>query len=112
MNPRHSYQTSDKARKPLSPENKALQKEKASCYMTVKFHDGNTWSKWSNEYKQPTIRNISDAINIMFQIVQKWGNNVASAAIFDTRADKRYGAHNKIYQYEKRVWKMEQPFTW
>lgn len=83
--------------------------------MVVKFHDGNIWSKWSNEYKQPKIRNISDAINEMFRIVEGFKGAVASAAIFDMRdsaPEYRRGAHNKIYQYENRVWKLEQNFTW
>ena len=83
--------------------------------MVVKFHDGNSWSKWSNEYAQPNkFLNISDSINEMFRIVAdpKWRGRVASAAIFDTRTDKRFGSHNKIYQFENGTWKMVKPFTW
>lgn len=97
----------------LSPEKKALQKEKASCYMVIRFNDGNTWSKWSNEYDQKWILNISDAINEMFRIFDKsFRRNTASAAIFDTREHKTIGAHNKIYQFENGTWKIVQDFTW
>ena len=87
----------------------------ASCFMVVKFHDGNTWGKWSNEHAQAKIRNISDAINEMFQIVEKsfkGAQKVHSAAIFDTRVHKTTGAFNKIYQYEKGRWQLVQPITW
>ncbi len=100
--------------KALSPEKKAKQKEMASCFMVLKFHDANTWGKWSNEYAQASkIRNISDAINEMFRIFEKYfRGNVASGAIFDTRKDKKLGAHNKIYQFEKDSWTIVQAFEW
>jgi hypothetical protein len=100
-------------RKELSPEKKELQKKMASCKMVIKFHDANTWSKWSNEYAQPRIVNISDGVNEMFRIFEKYfRRSTHSAAIFDTRESKEIGAHNKIYQFEKGVWTMVQPFHW
>ncbi|GAB2780532.1 hypothetical protein GCM10027275_25100 [Rhabdobacter roseus] len=100
-------------RKPLTEEQKAKQKSMASCYMVVKFHDGNQWSKWSNEWAQPRIRNINDAINEMFRIMEQYfKGRVHSAAIFDTRMTKDARADNKIYQYENGCWQIEKPFTW
>ena len=106
---------SEQPAKRLSPEKAEKQKAMASCYMVVKFQDGKTWSKWSNEHAQAKIQNISDAINEMFRIIDKsfkGSLNVHSAAIFDTRVHKKTGAFNKIYQYEKGSWQMVQPVTW
>jgi hypothetical protein len=101
-------------RKPLSPEKRAVQKELATCYMVITFHDGNDWSKWSNEHAQPNkLLNINDSINEMFRICEKYfKGKMHSAAIFDVRMTKTTGAHNKIYQFEKGFWKMVQPVTW
>lgn len=114
MNYRRSYGHNDQNnRKPLTPERKALQREKASCYMVIKFQDGGYFSKWSNEHAQAWIINIGEAVNEMFRIFEKdFRRTTFSAAIFDTRENKKPGAHNKIYQYEKGVWTMVQPFTW
>ncbi|TDB66841.1 hypothetical protein [Arundinibacter roseus] len=100
-------------RKPLTQEQKDKQRKMASCYMVVNFHDGNEWSKWSNEWAQPRIRNIGDAVNEMFRIMETYfRGKVHSAAIFDTRINKDTGAENKIYQFENGVWKMEKQFNW
>lgn len=100
--------------RPLPPEHKALQREKASCKLIVKFNDGNRHTKWSNEWAQPNkFRNISEAINEMFKVFDiYWRKNAHSAVIFDTRIHKDTGAHNKIYQYENGIWKTVNPFTW
>ena len=101
-------------KKPLPPEKLEAQKQKATCRMVIKFHDNNTWSKWSNEYAQPNkFLNINDSINEMFRICEKYfKGRIASGAIFDVRVHKQVGAHNKIYQFEKGFWKMEQPVIW
>ena len=102
-------QQQSQGKKRLSPENQELQKAKASCYMVIKFKDGRTWSRWSNEHKQPWILNIGDGINEMFRVFDKYFlHSAESAAIFDTRVDKKPGKHNKIYQYDK-GWKLVQP---
>lgn len=100
--------------KPLPLENKQAQKQKATCYMVIKFHDGNKWSKWSNEHAQPNkFLNINDSINEMFRIFNKYfTGKVHSGAIFDVRVEKTPGAHNKIYQFEKGYWKMEKQISW
>jgi len=113
MKHRQSLGSEPSKRGPLSPEKKDQQREKASCYMVIRFHDNKTWSKWSNEFAQAWINNISVAINEMFRIFDKYFKHAAhSAAIFDTRERKTIGAHNKIYQFEKGVWTIVQPFTW
>jgi hypothetical protein len=101
-------------RKPLPPEKKDAQKEKATCYMVITFHDNNKWSKWSNEHAQPNkLLNINDSINEMFRICEKYfSGKIHSAAIFDVRTDKTAGAHNKIYQFERGFWNMVQPVSW
>lgn len=106
-------QTDYKKTNQLSPENRELQKQKASCYMVIKFHDGRSWSKWSNEFKQPNlIVNIGDGINEMFRVFDKYfAKSAHSAAIFDTRISKTAGAHNKIWQWDK-GWRCVQGVTW
>jgi hypothetical protein len=111
---RYTGQQEASQRKPLTEEQKAKQREKASCFMTIRFHDGNTWSKWSNEWAQPNkFPNISAAVNEMLRIAdQYFAGKIYSAAIFDTRTTKSLSAANKIYQYEKGFWKLEKPITW
>ena len=101
-------------RKPLPDDKKALQKEKASCKLIITFYDGNQHTKWSNEWAQASkIRNISDALNDLFWVFDKyWRAQAFKAVIFDTRIHKHHGAHNKIYQYENGSWKLEKPITW
>jgi len=106
-------------RKPLTDEQKATQREKASCYMTITFYDGNKYSKWSNEWQQPHKGNINAWITECFRVFDKYfRNDAADAAIFDTRFTKkligseRDPACNKIYQYEKGSWRLVQPINW
>lgn len=101
-------------KKGLTPQRRDVQVEKASCRMIIKFHDGNTWSKWSNEHAQPNrITNISAGVNEFFRVFNHYfTGKVASAAIFDTRISKTCGAHNKIYQFERGNWTITQAFTW
>ncbi|PWJ50623.1 hypothetical protein CLV98_1415 [Dyadobacter jejuensis] len=112
MKSRRTLGTSTK--KALSPERKEAQKEKATCFMVIKFHDGNTWSKWSNEHAQPNkFLNINDSLNEMFRVCQHYfAGRIHSAAIFDVRVHKNIGAHNKIYQFEKGCWQLVQPVGW
>ncbi|CAG4992301.1 hypothetical protein DYBT9275_00934 [Dyadobacter sp. CECT 9275] len=112
MKSRRSFEPNRK--QGLSPERAALQKQMASCFMILKFHDGNTWGKWSNEHAQPNkIMTISDGINEMLRVFEKYfRGSTFSGAIFDTRQHKKLGAFNKIYQFEKGVWTMVQPFEW
>lgn len=114
MKSRRFYGHQEKPSRPLTDERKEEQKAKASCYLVIKFHDGNTWSKWSNEHGQPKkLLNINDAVNEMFRIAhQYFQGKIHSAAIFDTREHKKPGAYNKIYQYEKGFWTQVQQFTW
>lgn len=92
--------------KPLSEENKELLRQKARTCMVIKFNDGKTWKKWSNEFKQPAkiknMRQSVDKLKWLFRVY--WQNYAHSAAIFDTRVNKTTGAFNKIYQYEDGKW--------
>lgn len=100
--------------KGLSDEDKAKQKAAASCFMFVKFQDGNQFGKWSNEHAQPhKFRHIGDSINEMFRIFEKsFRATAVSGAIFDTREHKMLGAHNKVYQYENGVWMQVAQILW
>lgn len=111
---RYTGQQEASQRKPLTEEQKAKQRQMASCYLTIKFQDGRSWSKWSNEWAQPNkFRTISDAVNEMLRICEQYfKGSIFSAAIFDTRTTKTLSAENKIYQYEKGTWQTVQPFTW
>ncbi|MFN3378633.1 hypothetical protein [Runella zeae] len=106
-------------RKPLTDEQRAEQRAKASCYLTVTFYDGNKWSKWSNEWKQPHKGKINEWINEMFRVCEEYfKGQIREAAIFDTRtlkqciASERDPNCNKIYQYEKGSWRLVQPISW
>lgn len=106
-------------RKPLTDEQRATQREKATCYITVTFLDGNKWSKWSNEWQQPHKGSINVWISEFMRICEEYfKGNMRDAAIFDMRGTKekigseRDPACNKIYQYERGSWRLVQPVSW
>lgn len=106
-------------RKPLTDEQKAIQREKASCFLTITFNDGNKFSKWSNEWQQPHKGNINVWINEMFRVFDEhFRKDTYEAAIFDTRFKKNLVASehnpecNKIYQFERGSWRLVQPLNW
>ena len=99
-------------RQPLTEEQKAEQKAKATCLLVIKFHDANTWSKWSNEWKQKKLKTLNDSVNEMFRICEvNFKNKIHSAAIFDVRTNKKPCAANKIFQFEKGFWKVVEPIN-
>lgn len=105
----------DREYKPMSAEDIEKMKQAASCYMVVQFHNNpKPFSIWSRESQDPKIHNISDAINKMFWIFNRpqWKGTVASAAIFDVRRIKKPTAENKIYQWEKGVWRLINQPIW
>ena len=106
-------------RKPLTEEQRAEQREKASCCITITFYDGNKWSKWSNEWQQPHKGSINVWINEFMRICEQYfKGQMKEAAIFDMRHQKEFIASerredcNKIYQFEKGSWRLVQPVTW
>ncbi|NBB22593.1 hypothetical protein GVN20_24780 [Runella sp. CRIBMP] len=107
-------------RKPLTNEQRAEQRAKASCCMVVEFinpviiggREVNNFKKWSNEWQQPHKGGLNEWVNQLMYIFDiHWKNNTKSAAIFDTRFQKtligseRDPNSNKLYQFENRVWR-------
>ena len=112
-------QKSKATRKPLNDEQRAMQREKASCFLTVTFFDGNKWSKWSNEWQQPNKGSINVWINEALRICDEYfKGKIYEAAIFDTRyikqtvASERHPDCNKVYQFERGSWRLVKPITW
>lgn len=106
-------------RKPLTDEQRATQRERASCCLTITFYDGNKFSKWSNEWQQPYKGNMNVWIDELMRVFDKYFKaNTHEAAIFDTRHTKHFvgserdSACNKIYQYERGAWRLVQPIIW
>jgi hypothetical protein len=100
--------------KKLSDENWAKQREKASCFMYIKFKDGNKRGFWSNEWRKPySIKHIGDGVNEQMRLFEKYfRKHAASAAIFDTRTNKKMCSENKVYQFENGVWNHVKSFSW
>lgn len=106
-------------RKPLTDEQKATQRDKASCLLVIRFRDGNYWTKWSNEWKQPHKGAINVWINELMRVCEDYfKGNIDQAAIYDVRTRKdmigseRDPNCNKIYQYEKGTWRLVRPISW
>lgn len=100
------------ASKPLTDEQKALQREHASCCIIVKFRDGNSIKKWSNEWAQPHKGGLEEWIRELKRVFEiYWRKNAADAAIFDVRFQKdcigseRDQACNKLFQFTNGEWR-------
>ncbi|TAF48649.1 MAG: hypothetical protein EAZ63_03610 [Runella slithyformis] len=108
-------------RKPLTDEQRIMQRDKASCCILVEFWqpivmpDGRQvqqLKKWSNEWQQPNKGGVEEWAQELMRIFETyWRSKAKSAAIFDTRwvkhcvGSERDAACNKLYQYEDRAWR-------
>ena len=109
-------QFNQKALPPLSEDKKAEMRAKASCFIVVKFQDGNEILRWSKEFQHPNKGDINWWINDWIRVFNKyWKLTAVSAALYDARyvkvvmKDKSDPNYNKLYQYnaQNKQWEAE-----
>jgi hypothetical protein len=99
----------------MKPEERAIMIESSMAILEVEFHNSPGSKRFWSKCNQRKHRNISDAINYLMWMVNNfkpWQGTIHRAAIFDARTLKDSQSSNKLYQYERNQWNLEQPITW
>ncbi len=104
-----------KERKPMTHDEREKMITTSMAMIVVEFNNNPVPMKMWSKCAQRKHVDISQAINYLMWMVSNfkpWQGQVHRAAIFDARNIKKPCAANKIYQYEKGAWRLEQPITW